>query len=1213
MSYNQRGRGGFRGASQQKRGGYSPQQTRGNVGTTTIETTPTPVMAHKGLPLGPARVKSAPPGNKQILKPAPYIPEKSGAYRGDKPYHNKLAYQAGGYQPQYPYQNTRAYNQTNYGYPRNYSPGYYPNQQFYPNQALAPTASPTKLSITPRQSKALKIIDPKTGAELKIESGEKKDEANSLAGESQKPVQIAQPDGKKEDGGVKIPPKKVLQIINPSDVPGFTKKSAAIKIEKPPAKIVIQDPGSNKVVKVSELNTTLKPVAVAPVSEPNKKPAEQTSAEVDKTSTVSTPPKTNTNTNVSTAPETKPNKVDETISETKDKPAVDALPKPEQAKPKEQPVVKVAEKDAAADKTAAEKPVKPDEKVTTESTEDASEEKQTPEEKQTSDDKAESTTEDAAAKTPLYSKDDYNPKGGDPKAVKQYSADFLKKFRPVCTAKPENFPDIPELLSKGKGSPGGRGGSEGWRGAGGRYDRGGRGGFSPSGGKRFGRKNRNRNKGSGGAGGASGMARRQPEPVDPNAWVPPSKRTDISPEEREKMEVHNNLTDVLNKMTEKSYRKFSKEIAAMFRAYATTPEKLKELISVIFDKALYEPKFSEMYARLCKDLDEDRQPPQQSKKKKKTTPFKRMLLNKCQEQFEKQSAEAKKLTPVKRKARVMGNVIFIGALYKKDMITAKIMYRCVLFELLRAEIPDEDDLEAFCKLMTIVGKQLDVKKASNVMRQYFGRISDLMQNPAVPTRLKCLLQDIVELREAHWNQAQASNKSGRRGRSTARNTEHFAPAKSTPKKHSKAKKRDDEWSTVSKGQQRGRGRDKHDDRRGRGGKSRGNVKNEKQSGGKVPINRYSALSAMESKKQAPNKATPVKAKKEPKVEKKTAEELLGETEIILEECFADSNFESASDKVEALARPDFHTDFCTKAISYSYSKTEEEQYTVTKLFKKLLETKVISQKNIETAWTKTLAELPDVRFDVPKAPHIIAGMLLFFLLETDALSLEFLKPKIVALVESGTAEPLVGSFLMQALEDPSGTGEEVANQFVGEEDEITAFLPERRRKDAKRVTAWLNKFNLFDDFAPDWLASQGPSMETVLPAQFKQNSSATAITAWVDEHTTEVSESTDFPLVLGKEITRVILAQDEENRAEALSPFNPLLKRFLTDTAKEAEFIAGARNACKEKSFLPKGMFPKVLTLLLASPALSPAAFQTWAKQTDKMSARFAKEFLDKL
>ncbi len=58
----------------------------------------------------------------------------------------------------------------------------------------------------------------------------------------------------------------------------------------------------------------------------------------------------------------------------------------------------------------------------------------------------------------------------------------------------------------------------------------------------------------------------------------------------------------------------------------------------------------------------------------------------------------------------VGNCRFIGELFKLQMLTARIMVRCV--SQLVGQI-DEESLECLCKLLTTIGKDLEAKLVSN--------------------------------------------------------------------------------------------------------------------------------------------------------------------------------------------------------------------------------------------------------------------------------------------------------------------------------------------------------------------------------------------------------------------------------------------------------------------------------------------------------------------
>ncbi|XP_043715190.1 eukaryotic translation initiation factor 4G-like [Telopea speciosissima] len=227
------------------------------------------------------------------------------------------------------------------------------------------------------------------------------------------------------------------------------------------------------------------------------------------------------------------------------------------------------------------------------------------------------------------------------------------------------------------------------------------------------------------------------------------------------------LKAILNKLTPQNFDKLFEQVKEVNIDNAVT---LTGVISQIFDKALTEPTFCEMYARFCfhlasalPDINEDNE---------KIT-FKRLLLNKCQEEFERgerEQAEAnrdeeegevkmserdreEKKTQARR--RMLGNIRLIGELYKKKMLTERIMHECIKKLLgydMQYQNPDEEDIEALCKLMSTIGKMIDHPKAKEHMDAYFELMMTLSNNMKLSSRVRFMLKDAIDLRKNKWQQ-----------------------------------------------------------------------------------------------------------------------------------------------------------------------------------------------------------------------------------------------------------------------------------------------------------------------------------------------------------------------------------------------------------------------------------------------------------------------------
>ncbi|RRT79640.1 hypothetical protein B296_00025085 [Ensete ventricosum] len=224
------------------------------------------------------------------------------------------------------------------------------------------------------------------------------------------------------------------------------------------------------------------------------------------------------------------------------------------------------------------------------------------------------------------------------------------------------------------------------------------------------------------------------------------------------------LKAILNKLTPQNFEKLFAQVKEVNIDNAVT---LTGVISQIFDKALMEPTFCEMYANFCVHLACEL--PGFNEDNEKIT-FKRLLLNKCQEEFERgerEQAEANKVEEegeiqqtkeereekrLQARRRMLGNIRLIGELYKKKMLTERIMHECIKKLLGQYQNPDEEDVEALCKLMSTIGEMIDHPKAKEHMDAYFDMMTKLSTNQKLSSRVRFMLRDAIDLRKNKWQQ-----------------------------------------------------------------------------------------------------------------------------------------------------------------------------------------------------------------------------------------------------------------------------------------------------------------------------------------------------------------------------------------------------------------------------------------------------------------------------
>ncbi|KAK1326006.1 hypothetical protein QJS10_CPA01g02847 [Acorus calamus] len=224
------------------------------------------------------------------------------------------------------------------------------------------------------------------------------------------------------------------------------------------------------------------------------------------------------------------------------------------------------------------------------------------------------------------------------------------------------------------------------------------------------------------------------------------------------------LKGILNKLTPQNFDKLFEKVKDVNIDNAVT---LTGVISQIFDKALTEPTFCEMYADFCCQLASAL--PDFVEDNEKVT-FRRVLLNKCQEEFErgereeaeanrieeegeiKSSVEEREAKKVNARRRMLGNIRLIGELYKKRMLTERIMHECIKKLLGEYPDPDEEDVEALCKLMSTIGEMIDHPKAKDHIDSYFNTMHALSTNQKLSSRVRFMLRDAIDLRKNKWQQ-----------------------------------------------------------------------------------------------------------------------------------------------------------------------------------------------------------------------------------------------------------------------------------------------------------------------------------------------------------------------------------------------------------------------------------------------------------------------------
>ncbi|KAM3968942.1 LOW QUALITY PROTEIN: eukaryotic translation initiation factor 4 gamma 3 [Aphomia sociella] len=257
-----------------------------------------------------------------------------------------------------------------------------------------------------------------------------------------------------------------------------------------------------------------------------------------------------------------------------------------------------------------------------------------------------------------------------------------------------------------------------------------------------------------------------------SAWKPSRFRKEtLAEEDLKTQELYKKFRGILNKLTP---QKFDTLLDKVKTLEINNQVRLEGVIDLVFEKAIDEPNFSEAYAAMCNKLSMLKVPADKASTPDQCVNFRGLIISKCQNQFvtkkvdeqalklEKEISEcsdpAKKkelqlmLEEENRRARMrsVGNVRFIGELYKLKMLTPKIMSFC-MNHLLGNKL-EEEKLECLCKLLTTIGGQVE-SEVKNELDSVFKKMQDIIydrKNNKISSRVRFMIQDVIELRKRKW-------------------------------------------------------------------------------------------------------------------------------------------------------------------------------------------------------------------------------------------------------------------------------------------------------------------------------------------------------------------------------------------------------------------------------------------------------------------------------
>ena len=219
----------------------------------------------------------------------------------------------------------------------------------------------------------------------------------------------------------------------------------------------------------------------------------------------------------------------------------------------------------------------------------------------------------------------------------------------------------------------------------------------------------------------------------------PSATGETAPEDKD---IYRELRTSLSTLSKSSLPSVSAELIAWAKRSREESDDctLSAVVGLVFEKAIDNATKSELYAELCHTVMEHFDPDVHDGQTKNADSepirrpqyFRKYLLNRCQDEFERGLGEEEG-SSVDASQQSVGLMKFIGELFKAKVFTQKMVHECSQTLLTQFEWAEEpgyciDRLEV---LLTTAGRRVDSRKARAHLDEFFAHIQGLARSTAV--------------------------------------------------------------------------------------------------------------------------------------------------------------------------------------------------------------------------------------------------------------------------------------------------------------------------------------------------------------------------------------------------------------------------------------------------------------------------------------------------
>ncbi|KAJ8376724.1 hypothetical protein SKAU_G00073040 [Synaphobranchus kaupii] len=201
-------------------------------------------------------------------------------------------------------------------------------------------------------------------------------------------------------------------------------------------------------------------------------------------------------------------------------------------------------------------------------------------------------------------------------------------------------------------------------------------------------------------------------PNSGKVWKPEVKRLteggrdrrEEDPEAARTQELYKSTRSVLDNLAPEIFHHLMEEVNVF---PINTEERLRGIAALVFEKAISEEGFAATCAKMCH----------------------------CLREMEGEQHQ-----------RSIGNMRFIGELFKLRMVKETVMHNCIIKLLITQS---DVALESLCCLLSIIGNILDCDE-QHLMGEYVHQMEEILNSRKVSSEVSFLLQDIVDLRKNYW-------------------------------------------------------------------------------------------------------------------------------------------------------------------------------------------------------------------------------------------------------------------------------------------------------------------------------------------------------------------------------------------------------------------------------------------------------------------------------